>query len=502
MALSAAWQDNMNSSLKESTESTRVYTASNREIYAWAFGALASHCLIQTFGQAGGIFTIGFGISPIIIGWAMMMPRFVDAIVDPYLGHLSDETHTRWGRRKPYLVVGAFLGAILLAAMWWANPNWSQTAQLAFLGVIGTLVYISYGLYTMAWTAVGYELTDDYHERSRVMMWGSVALAFVSFGASWCFRAALSPIFGNPMVGMRWISAGVGVVVIASAVTSAKFCRERFTHANREHVPLLPSVTTALKNKPFVILLLLKLSDTLGGRLAGAMAGYLGLYMMCGGDKVLSTTLTGIGGTIGTVCTFAILPFMKPLSIKIGKRAAQILGSAIGLAGALASPFILTSGHPYLSLVPILILTPLQSIAFTLGNAIVPDICDMDELATGQRREGLFTSVMAFTAKMEISLCTLASGYLVTFSGVDVKLAQQPSHVLHKLFWMSVPTAIFFGITSLILTLAFPLTEESMKEVRRQLDERRQLKAEESRRSENEASAAFSEHDAAEPIPA
>ena len=157
---------------------------------------------------------------------------------------------------------------------------------------------------------------------------------------------------------------------------------------------------------------------------------------------------------------------------------AQILGSAIGLASALSSPFILMSGHPYLSLVPILIMTPLQSIAFTLGNAIVPDICDMDELATGQRREGLFTSVMAFMAKIEISLCALAAGYLVSFSGLNVKLIHQAPHVMHNLFWMAIPTAIFFAVVSLILTIKFPMTEASMAEVRRELDSRHKVNPE------------------------
>ena len=66
---------------------------------------------------------------------------------------------SRWGRRKPYLIVGAVLGAFMLNALWWASPNWSSTAILIYLGVLGTLFYICYGLYTMAWTAVGYELT-------------------------------------------------------------------------------------------------------------------------------------------------------------------------------------------------------------------------------------------------------------------------------------------------------------------------------------------------------
>ena len=79
----------------------KLYTAPNSQIFAWGIGALACHSLIQTFGQAGTIFTMGFGLSPVVVGWAMMLPRLVDAITDPYLGHLSDETHTRWGRRKP-----------------------------------------------------------------------------------------------------------------------------------------------------------------------------------------------------------------------------------------------------------------------------------------------------------------------------------------------------------------------------------------------------------------
>ncbi|HEY3329080.1 MAG TPA: MFS transporter [Capsulimonadaceae bacterium] len=456
----------------------KLYTAPNSQIYAWATGAFASHFLIQTFLQAGVIFTVGFGLSPVVIGWAMMVPRFVDALVDPYLGHRSDETHTRWGRRKPYLVVGSVLGAIFMAAMWWASPSWSQTAQLAYLTIVGTLFFICYGLYTMAWTAVGYELTDEYHERSRVMAAAAFAIAIVNLCAAWCFRAALMPIFGGAVSGMRWISAGVAVVVVATAFVATKYCKERFTQSNRVHVPLGTAIKTAMTNKPFVILLLIKLSDTLGGRVGGTLMGYLGLYMLCNGDKVLSTTLTGIGGTIGTVLSFAMVPFVKPLSVRLGKRAALIAGSAVGLIAALMSPIILTSGHPYWSLIPTIFIAPLSTLAFTISSAIVPDICDMDELKTGQRREGLFTSVMAFMAKMEISLCTLVSGYLVSFAGVNVKLVNQAPHVVHKLFLIGLVPTILFALTSFLLTLKFSMTEAQMDDVRGQLDARHKLRLE------------------------
>src|SRR5580698_8203643 len=102
----------------------KPYTAPSREIWAWGIGAVACHALIQTYGQASIIFTVGFGLGPVIVSWCMMLPRVVDGIMDPIIGHLSDETHTRWGRRKPYLVLGAVVGALFLMAIWWADPAW------------------------------------------------------------------------------------------------------------------------------------------------------------------------------------------------------------------------------------------------------------------------------------------------------------------------------------------------------------------------------------------
>jgi len=163
----------------------KAYTAPSSEIWAWGIGAIACHALIQVYVQANIIFTVGFGLSPVIISWCMMLPRVVDGIVDPIMGHLSDNTHTRWGRRKPYLVIGSVLGAFFVSALWWANPAWTQTAQFAYLLVLGTLFYVAYGIYTMAWTAMGYELTDDYNERSRVAAIGGVFLAVVTFSAQW-----------------------------------------------------------------------------------------------------------------------------------------------------------------------------------------------------------------------------------------------------------------------------------------------------------------------------
>lgn len=457
--------------------SGKPYTAESREIWAWGVGAVASHALIQTYGQASIIFTVGFGLSPVIVSWCMMLPRVVDGITDPIMGHLSDETHTRWGRRKPYLVSGSFLGALFLMALWWANPAWSHGTQFVYLLVFGTLFYLSYGAYTMAWTAAGYELSDDYDERSKVAAIGGLFLAAVTLGSNWMYPLALHPMFHNEIIGMRWISAGVGLLIVSSALVATVFCKERFTHVSRAHVPILPALKMTVRNRPFVILIAFKICQILGERAAIGLLLYIGIYYVCGGDKRHATEITGIGATIGTALGFLVLPAMKPITRWIGKRSAQITSAAITFGSALILPFILSPAHPYWLLFPALVAIPLATLNNTLTNAMVPDICDMDELENGQRREGLFTSVAGFIAKLEMSLCFLLVGYVLAWSGVKTTLATQPADVLHRLFWFCVLPNIAFTLTGLILTVKFPVTPESMAEVRRRLDERRLAKA-------------------------
>jgi GPH family glycoside/pentoside/hexuronide:cation symporter len=493
----------------------KPYTAPPSEIWAWGIGALASHLLIQTYGQAYNIFTLGFGLSPVLISWCMMLPRIMDGITDPIIGHLSDNTHTRWGRRKPYLVLGAVFGALFLTAIWWANPAWNENVQFAYLLVLCTLFYIAYGIYTMAWSAVGYELTDDYNERSKVQAVGSFFLALVSLTAGWMYwlalrngfhdgvMATMRALFGagfdyskwsqilhsafqdtaigssSEIWGMRWIALGVGILIILSALVAACLCRERFAHTNRQHPPIGTAIKQTLSNKPFVILQVISMFQMFAQRLG--VVGFLvfiGTYYVCAGDKGLATRVIGWGTTIGTVLVFGLLPLMKPISKWIGKKGALLAATAIALVVALMQPFALKPGHPWLLLAPQLIFTLLTPFCFTIINAIVPDICDLDEIHSGYRREGLFAAVMGLVAKMGISVSTLVIGYLLLWFGLDAKSGAAPSsEMLHRLVRIPVLLNIFFNLGALVFTLMFPMDEAAAAEVRRQLDERRLAKA-------------------------
>jgi len=404
---------------------SKPYTAPPSQIWGWGVGRIAEFALIATFGQAMTIFTIGFGLNPAIVGTCTALPRLVDGVIDPIIGHWSDNTHTRWGRRKPFMIGGAFVGAFFLSILWWASPTWSPTTQFIYLGVIGLLTYLCYGAYAMAWNAVGYELSDDYHERSRISAIGGFFLAAAALGNSWIYWLALRPVFGGVVWGMRWIGLGVSLLIIVSAVATTMTTRERFTKSNRAHVKLWPAIRTAIRNRPFVILLLMKVTEIFGGRLVGGMSIYLGVYYTCRGDQDLASKIAGVSAVLGTVWNFAVLPFVKPASQWIGKRGALILGAALAFVSSLVTPFITLPEHPWWGLIPGLVITPLLVISGTVALAILPDICDVDELETGQRREGLFTSVQGFVAKLEISLAVALTGYLMVAASIDTTIGRR-----------------------------------------------------------------------------
>lgn len=413
----------------DETKSTpaKAYTAPRKEIWGWALGRVAEYGLIAPLGIASNVFTIGLGLDPRIVGWVMMLPRLLDGLVDPVVGHWSDNTHTRWGRRKPFMLGGALIGAFFVSLLWWVEPHWSNTQQFAFLLVIACCLYFCYGAFAMAWNAIGYELSDDYHERSGVAAIGGFILALVVLGNPYVWYLAQRDIFGSVLWGMRWLGGGISILIVTFAIITCMMTRERFANVNkkREHVRLLPAVRETLKNRPFVILLAMKVFEIFGGRLTGGLAGALGAYYICRGDQKLFTALTLIGANLGFVWNFVALPFVKPTSRLMGKRGAMILAQALGFATAIAAPFMTTPEHPYWSIIPGLVVAPLLVITGTIAGAVLPDICDVDELAHGERREGLFTSVMGFVGKLEISLASVLSMYIITWASIDTSIVKR-----------------------------------------------------------------------------
>ncbi|MCU0792714.1 MAG: MFS transporter [Opitutaceae bacterium] len=450
-----------------------AYTAPRRHMWLWGIGTIADALMIQTFGLIMPIFNTGFGLDAVLLSWAIMIPRLVDGLTDPFMGHLSDNLRTRWGRRKPFLVVTSILGAMVVAGIWWADPSWPKSWQFAYLVVFATLYYTTWGTFSMSHYALGYELTDDYHERARVMAIRTVFLQFVVLAVSWTYWLALRPVFGGEINGIRWIGGAMAVLIIVTGLVPVFACKERFAQANRKHPPILQSMKEAFRLPAFRTYIALRFFAAFGLVVFNQLIFYVNVYHVCAGDKSLATKLVGLGTMLTVGISVAILPLVPRLSRRMGKRNAVIAGCAIALLQACVVPLLYNPAQPYLQLVAAALTAPLVAIAIVLRDAIVPDICDLDELESGLRREGLFTAVVSFVYKLEVSLCVVLVGYMLKYSAFDPKLPLQSPEVLARLQWSAFLPNIVFAALALVCAVRFPVTEQVMREVRAKLDARR-----------------------------
>jgi GPH family glycoside/pentoside/hexuronide:cation symporter len=502
------------------TPEYKPYNSSNKTVHFWAVGAIADYYMYAMFALISFFFVNSFGMDPRVVGWALFLPRIFDGIADPIIGHWSDNTHTRWGRRRPFLLVSAVIGSGLIMGVWWMSKAWPAWEQFCFVLIMSLLLFLCWGTYTMNHTALGYELSDDYHQRTKVIatrnfyfacaaMTGSYFYWFVGlkeiprdiFGLHfstiyhWIAGLQIFPqesfdefyrwvagikLFPNRIEGMHIESVGIAVAALLAALFTITLSKERFAKANRQHVNIIEAIKATMTVRPYMILLGVRIIQTLGGSLAGALAGYIGTYSVCQGDLQFYNSLPIYNGWIGLAVAGLLVALAAKLSQTVGKRRGLIIGTGLAFVAACVLPFFARPGYPYLLLTHMILFGPVLGTLFgVFGGAVMPDICDIDELQSGERREGLFSAVGSFVSKMENSVCTLLGSYVLVFSGFNAQHAAadppipQTADVLERMRWLGfTPGIVFSGLAFLVIWF-YPVTEKMMADVRAQLDARR-----------------------------
>jgi GPH family glycoside/pentoside/hexuronide:cation symporter len=430
--------------------------------------------MIMTFGLVFPIFNTGFGLDSVMLSWAIMLPRLTDAILDPTLGHFSDNLRTKWGRRKPILLITAIIGALLVAGIWWVSPAWPQHLQFVYLIILATCYYCVWGTFSMSHTALGYELTDDYHERSRLIAIRAFFVQIVTLIVSYTYWMALNPVFRGEINGIRIISGVFALAIVAFTVPVLLKTKERFTHPSAKHSGIFKALMEALHLKPFRTYLLMRFFSAFGGVIFSQMCFYVNVYYVCGGNKTLATQIIGLSTTLTVLLTLLLMPFVPMISRKVGKRRGFILGAGLTVFQAVMMPLLFTPQYPYLQLIAAGLTGPIIAIGIVLRDAIVPDICDLDEVVNGKRREGLLTAAIAFVYKMEVSLCVLIVGYMISWSKFLPNVSVQAPDVISRLQWFTFAPNIIFALLAFYFALRFSITEESAAENSAILLKRRQ----------------------------
>lgn len=439
----------------------------------WSIGAIPNNILANSLGAlAMPIYNTGIGLSFGLVSLALGIPRFWDAITDPVMGNISDNTTSRWGRRRPYIAVGIVLSGIFFALLWTVPSGLSDYGIFAYLLVVSILYYTAYTIFAVPWNAMGLALTPDYNERTRVMAYraffGGVCAALF---LPWLYKLCL--IFHeNEVIGARYVGVTVGIVIIVTGLVPAIWGRERIESKKHTKISFLKAFVYTFKNGPFIILAMIVFMVLVGVFMIRPFGYAINAYYVAQGDKSLTATLIGVGGTVLGIMGIISAPIISFAGTRIGKKTTMLIGQGMVIISSIATWFLYTPKYPYLQVVYFVIAFPGMSCIWILGSSMTADICDIDELKTGMRREGMYGAVFAWIFKLGVSTVVVLGGFMAEWAGIDPKLEQQTDKTIFmtRFLFAAVPT--FCLTVSFILTLCYPITEKRMKEVRAILDAR------------------------------
>ncbi len=442
----------------------------------WAIGSIADVYMTNAFNYlAFPIYNMGLGVDPRLLGWALGLPRIWDAISDPLMGNISDNTHTRWGRRRPFIFIGAILCAIMFALIWCPPTSWSVTAiGWYFMGLV-FLFYTAYTIFAVPWGALGLGLTTDYNERTRVQAYRTVFQAVGGLGLGTLWLLSLKWGGGNDIVGVRYVGLIFGALILVCGVLPAIFCRESTDTHNQEKMKFWPSVAATFSNKVFLLLIGITVLVMLGIFMVNTFALYINTYYVFGGDKEGVATLNMYANFAFQGVGLALVPVIAAIATRIGKKVTLMGGLLLVVVAYGTSWFFYTPKNPYLQLITLAMAAPGLSCMWMIAGSMIADICDLDELKTGRRREGMFGASYGWACKAGISLTMVLSGYLLTWSGFDAAVDVQPEAVIRnmRLLYMLVPMG-FVGIAA-VLVAFYPLTEKRILEVQAELKARKEI---------------------------
>ncbi len=193
----------------KSQESQSGHQTTLREKMAWGAGGI-TECLTNTlYSLAFPIFSIALGVSPALMGVAQAIPRLVDAFTDPLMGNISDNTHTRWGRRRPYIFIGSLLVGIAFPFIFMPGTGWSPFAYFLWFAIMSSLFFVAFTVWSIPWSALGLELSDDYNDRTRIQLFRMIFATLAGIAVNWAYKLCF--VFNaDELIGVRPVCGIIG----------------------------------------------------------------------------------------------------------------------------------------------------------------------------------------------------------------------------------------------------------------------------------------------------
>lgn len=402
-------------------------------------------------------------IPPALFASAYGMARVWDAVSDPVAGYLSDRTRHRAGRRRPWLVVGAVPLAMSFVMLWSPPESLSGDFAIWWMGGSVFFFYTAYTAVAVPHLALGAELTNDYHDRSRVF--GSRGI----FDYCGVLLAGITIAWFQTTDDVReaatlaaWAFALFSIPLLWQ---SASRLRENPAHQSRGATAPKKAFRDVARNRYARLLITVFFVENLSMSFIAALFPYITQY-------TLPSETEGSGVYLVIAITVAVLsfPIWFPLSRRFGKRNVWIASNAMKLA-AFFMIYLVSPERLWPGLVAIFLIGPSLSAHIILAPSVKADVVDFDEHQTHERKEGSYFALWNLAVKIAGAVAIFLAGWLLQFSGYEANVAQTQDVARSiQLTFAGVPALCH--VIAIVLLLRFDLDEAKHAKIRRDIDAR------------------------------
>lgn len=409
-------------------------------------------------------------IPPATAALAIFIGRTWDYFNDPFIGHITDRTRTRWGRRRPFLLFGAIPFAVAFVLMW-LRPNFESTTALLAYYVAAYLIYDAASTFvSLSYFALTPELTEDYDERTSLTsfrMFFSIAGSLAAFTIPLMIIGSMRPENSDRVAIMAMIFAIASAIPLWVVFIST---RERQVFMRSEQPKLKDSLKAALKNKPFIFGAVIFLLTWVSMDILQAGLLYFIKYVVqreAQSDLVMAAIF---------ITAILMLPFWNWVTRRWNKRVAYIVGIAFWALVQLAM-ITLNPGTPMELLLGLCILAGIGvGAAHVLPWSILPDAVEWDEWQTGERHEGIFYSLVTLFQKIASSIAIPLTLLILDVTGYVPNAAEQPTSALTGIRIMIGPIPAVLLITGILFAALYPLSRKEFTRIVQDLEVRRASK--------------------------
>lgn len=457
---------------------------------AFGLGMLAN----QMFPAALGIFMVvlvqDLGFPGWMWGILFFLPRVFDSITDPIMGFISDNTRSVWGRRRQYVFIGAIIMGFAFVVMWQLYRENGVEYNFTYFLLWSFVFYLGLTIFSVPYVAMGYEMSDDFHERTDIMAVAQWIGQWAWVIAPWFWVVMYDPDwFENADAATRELSIWVGISCMILAMIPAIFIKSKSTKEDDSLMPLslrniggslkeiLNGFVEAFGSVPFRKLCISTFLIFNAFNTVAAFSFFIIVYHLFNGDAGAAGVWPTLFGSLGAlVTTFAVIPTVAWMSKKMGKKNAFMLSQGISIFGYILLWFLFIPGKPYMFIFALPFFSFGIGSLFTLMMSMTADVCDLDELKTGKRREGIFGAIYWWMVKFGFAIAGLLSGAIMTLVGFNPDAGVQSEEAITglRLFYSGVP--ILGTAISLLVMRNYDVSEEKANEVRAELDRRKGAK--------------------------